>query len=67
MPPVIVPIVQVKVLGMLAVRPIFGPVPLQVVADGEFVTVGKGLTVTVTFPMLAPLVQPEELVAVTVY
>ena len=47
MPPVMVPIVQVNVLGMLAVRAIFGPTPLQVVAVFAVVTVGKGLTVIV--------------------
>jgi hypothetical protein len=46
-PPVIVPIVQVKVLGVLAVKLILGPVPLQVLAVFELVTVGFGLTVTV--------------------
>ena len=47
MPPVIVPIIQVKVLGMEAVKIIFDSVPLQVVAVAEVVTAGAGLTVTV--------------------
>lgn len=47
MPPVMVPIVQVKVLGALAVKEIFGLVPLQVVAFAALVTTGLGLTVTV--------------------
>jgi hypothetical protein len=63
-PPVIVPIVQVNVLGMLAVRLIFGPTPLQVVAVFAVVTAGKGFIVTVT---LEVLVQPAALSAVTVY
>ena len=45
--PVIVPIVQVKVLAALAVKLIFGPAPLQVLAVAAFVTTGFGLTVTV--------------------
>jgi hypothetical protein len=47
MPPVIVPIVQVKVLGADAVNGIFGLVPLQVLAVAELVTTVDGLTVTV--------------------
>jgi hypothetical protein len=46
-PPVMIPIVQEKVLGVLAVNPIFGPVPLQVIAVAAFVTEGAGFTVTV--------------------
>lgn len=47
MPPIIVPTVQEKVLGKEAVKLIFGPDPLQVVAVGAVVTTGAGLTVTV--------------------
>ena len=47
MPPVIVPIVHVNVLGALAVKLILGPVPLQVVAVLAVVTTGFGFTVTV--------------------
>ena len=47
MPPVIVPIVQLKLLATVAVKPIFGPDPLQVAAVAEVVTAGVGLTVTV--------------------
>jgi hypothetical protein len=47
-PPVIVPIVHVNVLGTLDVNMIFGPVPLQVFAVAALVTIGVGLTVTVT-------------------
>jgi hypothetical protein len=47
MPPVIVPIVQVKVLGALAVSEIFGPVALHVEAVAAVVTAGVGFTVTV--------------------
>jgi hypothetical protein len=47
MPPVIVPIVHVNVLGALAVKLILGPVPLQVVAVLAVVTTGFGFIVTV--------------------
>ncbi len=47
MPPVIAPIVQAKLLGTLDINVIFGLVPLQVLAVGELVTIGSGLTVTV--------------------
>ena len=47
MPPVIVPIVQANVLGILDVNVIFGPTPLHVVAVAPLVTTGAGLTVTV--------------------
>ena len=47
MPPVIVPIVHVNVLGALAVKLILGPAPLQVVAVLAVVTTGFGFTVTV--------------------
>ena len=46
-PPVIVPTIQVKLLVILAVRLIFGLVPLQVEAVAELVTAGAELTVTV--------------------
>lgn len=46
-PPVIVPMIQVKLLGTLAVRLILGLVPLQVDVVAELVIVGAGLTVTV--------------------
>lgn len=46
-PPVIVPMVQVKVLGIEAVRLIFGLVPLQINAVAGVVTAGAGSTVTV--------------------
>ena len=49
-PPVIVPIVHAKLLGILAVNGIFGPVPLHVIAVAELVTDGLGLTVTVHVP-----------------
>ena len=45
--PVIVPTVQVKVLGVLAVRAILVAVPLQIVAVLAVVTTGVGFTVTV--------------------
>jgi len=43
--PVIVPIVQLKLLETLAVNDIFGPAPLHTLAVVAFVTVGLGLTV----------------------
>jgi len=45
--PVIVPMVHVKVLATLAVKLMFGPVPLQVLFVDAVVTAGVGLTVTV--------------------
>jgi hypothetical protein len=47
MPPVIAPIIHAKLLGTLDVKVIFGPVPLHMLAVGELVTIGVGLTVTV--------------------
>ena len=47
MPPVFVPIVQVKELAIEAVKLIFVLVPLQMVAVLGVVTIGFGLTVTV--------------------
>jgi len=41
-PPIFVPIVQVKVDGVLEVRAIFGLVPLQIADVGELVTMGIG-------------------------
>jgi hypothetical protein len=46
-PPVIVPIVQAKLLGAEAVNAIIGLDPPQTVVVAEFVTTGLGLTVTV--------------------
>ena|SRR5687767_13231423 len=46
-PPVIAPTVHENVLGVVAVREIFGPVPLQVAAVLGVVTAGVGSTVTV--------------------
>jgi hypothetical protein len=44
--PTIVPIVHVKLLGVLDVKAIFGLDPLQILAVAAFVTTGVGLTVT---------------------
>ena len=41
------PIVQVKLLGTLDASAILGLVPLQILTEGELVTIGVGLTVTV--------------------
>ena len=46
-PPVFVPMVQVKSLEAEAVNAIFGLVPLHMVAVFVFVTAGFGCTVTV--------------------
>jgi hypothetical protein len=64
MPPVIVPIVHAKLLGALDVKVIFGPVPLQIPAVGELVTIGVGLTVTVIVKG-APAQEPVVVVGVT--
>jgi hypothetical protein len=58
--PVLVPNVQAKVLVILAVRLLLGPVPLQVAAVVVLVTLGAGLTVIVILkeaPMQAPVVE----------
>ena len=47
-PPVIVPMVQVNVLGTLAVSGIFGLPPLQILVAGGVVICGLGFTNTVT-------------------
>jgi uncharacterized protein Usg len=64
--PVTLPIVQVKVLGALAVSAMFGLVPLQIAFVAGFVTAGVGLTVTVIVygvPTHPPVVE----VGVTIY
>ena len=45
--PVIAPTVQLKLLAVLAVNAMFGPIPLQVLALADVVTNGTGFTVTV--------------------
>jgi hypothetical protein len=47
MPPVMVPIVQLKELAALEVSDMPGLVPLHIVTVGGLVTTGLGLTVTV--------------------
>jgi hypothetical protein len=66
-PPVIVPIVQIKVLGVVAVSVIFGPVPLHVLAVGAFVIAGVGKTVTVAVIVNGAPTQPAVEVGVTIY
>jgi len=66
MPPVIAPMVQVKLLAILDVSVIFGLVPLQVVAVGNVVTVGFGLIVTVIVRGV-PTHNPAIDVGVTMY
>jgi hypothetical protein len=65
-PPEIVPIVQAKLLGTLAVREILGLVPLQVAAVAGLVTAGFGLTV-ITMEYGAPAHVPVVDVGVTRY
>ncbi len=58
MPPVIVPMVHVNVLGAVAVRAMFGLVALQVEAVFAVVTTGVGFTTTVRvkgFPTQEPV------------
>jgi hypothetical protein len=64
--PVIVPTVQVKLLGALEVNTIFGLVPLQILAVEAFVTLGVGLTVT-TILYAGPTHDPIVDVGVTRY
>ena len=64
--PVIVPIVHAKLLGVLAVKLIFGPVPLHILAVAELVTDGIGFTVTVIVKA-DPAHKPAVDVGVTIY
>jgi len=64
-PPVIVPMVPLKVLDALAVSDIFGPVPLQVDAVVAVVTLGNGFTVTVIV-VGEPAQEPTVEVGVTI-
>jgi hypothetical protein len=64
--PVIVPIVQAKLLGAVAVRTILGAVALQILAVAELLTTGVGFTVTVIVKA-APEQDPEVEVGVTKY
>jgi hypothetical protein len=64
--PVIIPIVQVKLPGILDVSVIFVPVPLQILAVAELVTAGAGLTVTVIVKA-EPTQEPAVEVGVTRY
>ena len=66
MPPVIVPMVQAKLLGALDVKLIFEPVPLQELAVAGLVTIGVGFTVTVIV-YAAPAHVPVVEVGVTIY
>ncbi len=65
-PPVIVPIVQVKVEGTVAVKEMFGPVPLHASAVLAVVTTGVGFTVT-TIEYGVPAQEPDTAVGVTRY
>ena len=65
-PPVMVPIVQLNVLGTLAVKLMFGPFPLQALAVLAVVTAGFGFTVTVIVYGV-PAQLPVVAVGVTLY
>ena len=65
-PPVIVPIVQLKLLAALAVKLIPGPVPLHIKYDDALVTAGFGFTVTVIVNA-APGQLPVVATGVTIY
>jgi len=64
--PVIVPIPQLKLLGVLDVNVIPVPVPLQILVVDALVTAGVGLTVTVIV-VDAPTQLPVTEVGVTIY
>ena len=66
MPPVIMPIVQVKLLGVLEVNAIFVLVPLQMLFVAAFVTIGMGFTVKVIVNAV-PTHEPVVEVGVTIY
>jgi len=66
MPPVIVPTIQEKVLGMDAVRAIFRFAPLQVLTVAKLVPIGLGVTVTVIIDGI-PVHDPTVAVGVTIY
>jgi hypothetical protein len=61
-----VPIVHAKVLGVVEVSAMFGPVPLHVEATAEVVIEGVGSTVTVIV-YGAPTQLPVIDVGVTIY
>jgi hypothetical protein len=65
-PPVMVPIVQLKLLPTLAVRAMLGDKPLHTVAVLDVVTTGEGLTVTVIVKG-APGHEPVVAVGVIMY
>jgi hypothetical protein len=65
-PPVMVPIVHVKLLGAEAVREILGLVPLHITAVAAVVTTGVGCTVTVMVNG-GPTHEPVTEVGVTTY
>ncbi len=65
-PPVIVPMVQVKLLAALAVKETLLPAPLHIVFVEAVVTTGIGLTVTVIV-VAAPAHVPVVDVGVTMY
>jgi len=64
--PILVPNVHAKVLAVLDVRLMFGPVPLQIAAVVAVVTDGVGFTVTVIL-VAEPTQEPIVEVGVTAY
>jgi len=65
-PPVVAPIVQEKLHGVLDVSAILVPEPLHILTAGELVTMGVGLTVTVIVKGV-PTHEPTVAVGVTIY
>ena len=65
MPPVMVPMVHVNVLGVLAVKLMLGPLPLHAFAVSAFVIFGEGYTVTVIVKGI-PVHEPAVEVGVTI-
>jgi hypothetical protein len=65
-PPVIVPMVHIKVLGIEEVNVIPGAVPLQIVVVAALVITGRGLTVTVIVKGW-PVHKPAVALGVTIY
>ena len=65
-PPEMIPTVQVKVLGMEAVRLMFDDEPLHMPIAAELVTTGAGLTVTMMVRGI-PTQEVATEVGVTIY
>jgi hypothetical protein len=66
-PPVIVPNVQLNVLGIVADKDIFASAPLQITAVGGLIMAGSGFTVTVIVYGVPGQAVPAVDVGVTIY